>query len=97
MDNIPLHQPAAPTQEAEIIEVGHLENPSTVDLRRDNIREKIALHQTYLVIVATVMPIVAAVIFPDRAASIKEISTSIIPIIIGIYGTIIGFYFGQGN
>jgi hypothetical protein len=68
--------------------------PATIEWHNHNLRAKIALRLTYAVIILTVVPIIAVVFRPQGAPALKDIGAAIIPATIGIYGTIIGFYFG---
>ena len=88
-------EPQGVTNAAEVLDLRPLEKPSTIQWHRETIREKIALLLTYSIIAITVIPVLAVIAFPASAAAIKEVATSIIPAAIGIYGTIIGFYFGR--
>ena len=83
------------TNGSEVVDLSPLEKPSTIQWHRETIREKIALLLTYSIIAITVIPVLAVIVFPASAAAIKEVAASIIPAAIGIYGTIIGFYFGR--
>jgi hypothetical protein len=83
------------TRDTDVLDLGPLENPRTIQWHRETIREKIALLLTYSIIGITVVPILAVIAVPSSASAIKEVAASIIPAAIGIYGTIIGFYFGR--
>ncbi len=64
------------------------------DRQNDSVREKIAMRLTYAIITIILVPIIIVTIFPEKASAIKDASSIITPIV-GIYGTIIGFYFGD--
>ena len=83
-----------PTNQTDTIFVGPPETLSLVEQRRDNVREKIALRLTYMMITIVLIPIVTSIIFPDRAGAIKEIASSMLGPMVGIYGVVLGFYFG---
>ena len=71
------------------------EELKTTEVLKNSVREKIAMRLTYSVITISLVPIIGAVIFPDRSPAIRDVAVSIIPAVVGIYGTIIGFYFGD--
>jgi hypothetical protein len=97
MSEVPTDPRKEFTAEIQVADVGTIEEPPNVEWRRDNLRARIALLLTYAVIVMMVVPIVAVVAFPASAAAIKEVTTVVIPATIGIYGSIIGFYFGRSR
>jgi len=95
MTYIPPDEARGETKDGDILDLGPLEKPQTIQWHRETIREKIALLLTYSIIGITVVPILAVIAVPSSASAIKEVAASIIPAAIGIYGTIIGFYFGR--
>jgi hypothetical protein len=64
------------------------------DRQKDSVREKIEMRLTYAIITIVLVPIIVVAVFPEKASAIKG-ALSIITPIVGIYGTIIGFYFGD--
>lgn len=83
-----------PNDPDEIV-VDPMEQLTIVERQKDPVRQKIAMRLTYAMISITLIPIIAAAVFPDRALAIRDVAVSIIPAVAGIYGTIIGFYFGE--
>jgi len=81
--------------DAAEVDVPQLEKIQVTERRKDMVREKIAILLTYAIIAISVIPIIDVVIFPEKAASIRDVAVSIIPAVAGIYGAIIGFYFGE--
>ena len=77
------------------ITIAPLEEFKLKERQKDLVREKIAMILTYATVAISLTPIVGAVIFPEKATAIRDVAVSIIPAVAGIYGTIIGFYFGE--
>lgn len=99
------HSPPEPPKDDEDkeIDVGKFSRPdvryieATIEWSKHSLREKIALRLTYAVIVLAVVPIIAVIFFPQSSGSIRDVTAPISSGVIGIYGTIIGFYFGKNK
>ena len=52
---------------------------------------------TCTVVGAVILPITAVVIFPDRAEAVKSLASILVAPLIGVYGTVLGFYFSESK
>jgi hypothetical protein len=83
-------------EDLEIV-VRPLEEIQLRERQKNPVREKIAMRLTYAIVAISLTPILGAAIFPEKATAIRDVAVSIIPAVVGIYGTIIGFYFGENK
>ncbi len=83
------------TEDEKIIEIEPLEDQKTVELSNIVIREKIALRLTLMVSCIVLVTILAVALSGTNAAAIKDVAITVIPELIVILGTIVGFYFGS--
>lgn len=82
--------------EFDIVEIGSLNTkPETTETRRENVRERLAMTLTYAVIGLGGLCIALSVIFPDRSENLTKIASSFLGPMIGVYGTVMGFYFND--
>jgi hypothetical protein len=78
------------------LDIGPLnEHPRTMEERREGVRERLAMTLTYAVVGLGGLCVVLAVAFPDRAAKLSEITSVFLGPLIGVYGTVLGFYFSD--
>jgi hypothetical protein len=100
MRNVPILTASPPPREQQqdrVYEIGPLSEAPFEIKKRESVRERLAITLTYTVIAAAILPMAAAIIFPDRAPIIKELAPIVIGPLIGIYGTVLGFYFSQNK
>jgi len=62
---------------------------------KESVRHKTALWLTFGMIFVTSVPILLAALLPTEITKVKDIAVAIIPAATAVYGTIVGFYFGQ--
>lgn len=89
---------AADDTAMEDIGVGPMVAPTAIELGREQLHHKVAVRLTYGVIGSIgLLALVALVVPADRRTFVFDISISLVPALIGVYGTIMGFYFGEGK
>jgi hypothetical protein len=91
IDSGPLQPPSAD----RVYDIGPLTEVPFETKKRETVRERLATNLTYTVIATVIIPLITVAIFPERAAMMKELAPIIISPLIGVYGTVLGFYFGQ--
>src|SRR5277367_1107807 len=77
------------------IEVGSLETVKTIALRRVHMQEWLAISITVMIGILVAILIISIAMFPVRSANIKDIAGFTVGPLIGIYATVMGFYFGS--
>ena len=77
-----------------IIDIPSLDDTKTNERHEDLTREKLALRITSMVGAIIALAIVSVALFPNQATTIKDIVVSVVPELIVVLGTVIGFYFG---
>ncbi len=86
----------APREErATELKLRELEAPTTIGRPDDRLRARIAMALTIGFLALSLVPVLACLLRPDGADAIAKLATTVIPPVAAIYGTIIGFYFGQ--
>jgi hypothetical protein len=86
---------AGPRPPNEFYDIGPLTPPDTVDIKREDLRRHITRLLTYTVIIISLAAVAAVIAAPDRLSALKEILPIIFTGLFSVYGTAIGFYFGQ--
>lgn len=81
-------------EEEDYIDVGAPIAPRTRD-RMDETRRPIALWMTVAIIAYAFVGLLGVIFFPSQAAAIKEQSAQTMGMLVGIFGTILGFYFSK--
>lgn len=78
------------------LEIGPLSAP--FELRaRESVRGMLAIVLTCAIIALMFLSLVGVFLEPTRAAAVKEIISIFITPFIGVYGTVLGFYFSQNK
>ena len=76
------------------ISIGRIESVKTLAVRRANMQAWLAISMTIMIGVLATLSLFAAIVYPDRFSAIKDMISFILGPLIGIYATIVGFYFG---
>ena len=90
-EEIVVGQPFVPTT----TDLGAPIEPQTIEVKREHVRKSVTMTLTYAISTISGAVIASAIIWPDRVPAIKEIVPLIVPGLFGIYGAIIGYYFGE--
>ncbi|WP_349958074.1 hypothetical protein [Rhizobium sp. ZPR3] len=75
-------------------EVGAPIAPRVKD-RKDETRRPIAIWLTIAIIAFAFVGLLGVIFLPDRAPAIKDQTATTLAMLVGIYGTVLGFYFGK--
>lgn len=78
------------------IEVGKPIAPRVKD-RSDETRRPIAMWLTVAIIGFAFVGLLGVMFLPDRAAAIKDQTSTTLAMLVGVYGTVLGFYFGKAK
>lgn len=80
-----------------VFDIGPLSDVPFEVRKRESVRERLAVTLTYTLIGTVAFLLIIVVLLPDRALIIKDIAPVLIGPLIGIYGAVIGFYFGSSK